>query len=246
MRERPCSDKLGAKKGAMMEKDFHDGVQTRAGHTRDLSRDASREQNREHAVQVRNQSKEHSQGIDLDQVIEVRREAHAEAAQRVKELNPDLFGEKRVGRMSSYDVPENFRDSAHIMADRQVGDLRSQINALQESVRTNNSQLQDFIKNANMKMERMALQIARLEQTHNAFALESGQKISQVNSKITERKSMDMKVQEMVDRHNNVIKSFEVRMGQLQKLLAEKDALLVSAQATLNDAKMEIARLKRL
>jgi hypothetical protein len=35
-------------------------------------------------------------------------------------------------------------------------------------------------------------------------------------------------------------------MGQLQKLLAEKDAMLVSAQATLNDAKMEITRLKRL
>jgi hypothetical protein len=79
-----------------------------------------------------------------------------------------------------------------------------------------------------------------------AFAMESGQKISQLNQKLTERKSLEMKVQEMVDRHNNVIKSFEVRMGQLQKLLAEKDAMLVSAQATLNDAKMEITRLKRL
>ena len=217
-----------------MEKDFHyEGSQSEAGR-----------------VQTPNStSKRVSEGgldKEIDQLREIRREAHAGAAQRVKELNPDLFGEKRSGRMSHYDIPEQFKDSQHIQQDRQITELRSQLHSIQEAARSTNSQFQDFVKNSNMKFERLAQQMARLEQTHNAFAMESGQKISQLNQKLTERKSLELKVQEMVDRHNNVIKSFEVRMGQLQKLLAEKDAMLVSAQATLNDAKMEITRLKRL
>jgi hypothetical protein len=37
-----------------------------------------------------------------------------------------------------------------------------------------------------------------------------------------------------------------MRLTQMQKLMAEKEAQLLTTQATLNEAKMEIARLKRL
>ena len=57
---------------------------------------------------------------------------------------------------------------------------------------------------------------------------------------------MDQKMQEVIDRHNSVLKGFEVRITHLQKLLSEKDSQVMSAFAALNEAKMEIARLKRL
>ena len=45
---------------------------------------------------------------------------------------------------------------------------------------------------------------------------------------------------------NDYDKSFEVRMHHLQRLLSDKEAQLVGAQASLNEVKMELARLKRL
>jgi hypothetical protein len=115
-----------------MEKDFHyEGSQSEAGR-----------------VQTPNStSKRVSEGgldKEIDQLREIRREAHAGAAQRVKELNPDLFGEKRSGRMSHYDIPEQFKDSQHIQQDRQITELRSQLHSIQEAARSTNSQFQDL------------------------------------------------------------------------------------------------------
>jgi hypothetical protein len=104
----------------------------------------------------------------------------------------------------------------------------------------------EWIKTSNLKFEKQNALLNRLEQSHNGLATEAGQKIGQLTAKANERRSIDLKVQEMVDRHNNVIKSMEVRMNHMQKLLVEKEAQMVSAQAALNEAKMEIARLKRL
>jgi TolA-binding protein len=100
-------------------------------------------------------------------------------------------------------------------------------------------------KNGSARMERFQQGLSRLETSHNGLATEAGQKIQQINNKLAERKALDMKIQEMVDRHNNIIKSFEVRLNHMQKLLAEKEAQTAAAFAALNEAKMEIARLKR-
>jgi len=42
-----------------------------------------------------------------------------------------------------------------------------------------------------------------------------------------------------------VIKSFEVRLNHMQRLLADKENQMAASQAALNEAKMEISRLKR-
>lgn len=165
-----------------------------------------------------------------------------------KELNPELFGERRQARSQSTEVttgaaPET---ASFLNLDRQVMDLRAQIPLLNDEIKKVAAQAQEFMKVSHLKMERLQQQVARLEQSHNGLVQETGHKLTQVGLRLSERKSLDQKIQEMVDRHNSVIKSFEVRMNHLQKLLAEKDSMLVSAQAALNEAKMEIARLKRL
>lgn len=164
-----------------------------------------------------------------------------------KELNPELFGEKKVVKSSNSDVAANLGNSAsYLNTDRQIFELRSQNQQLHGQLEKIVSSVNEWIKTSNLKFEKQAALLSRLEQNHNGLATEAGQKISQLNAKANERRSLDLKVQEMVDRHNNIIKSFEVRMNHLQKLLAEKEAQMVVSQAALNEAKMEIARLKRL
>lgn len=136
-------------------------------------------------------------------------------------------------------------DSTYLNTDRQIFELKSQHHSLQDQISKLVASFNEFAKNTNSKLERHQQGLTRLEQNHNGLAYEAGQKITQIGQKIAERKSLDAKIQEMVDRHNNIVKSFEVRMNHLQKLLAEKDAQVVAAHAALNEAKMEIARLKR-
>ncbi len=169
-----------------------------------------------------------------------------------KELNPELFGEKKIAKSPSMD---RGMESASALAsngtnylntDRQIFELKTQNQALAEQMNKIVGTVNELIKSTNSKFERNQHLLTRLEQSHNGLATEAGQKITQLTQRVNERRSLDLKVQEMVDRHNNVIKSFEVRMNHLQKLLAEKEAQMISCQAALNESKMEIARLKRL
>lgn len=163
-----------------------------------------------------------------------------------KELNPELFGEKKNikakvdgGSLSGSSEP------AYLNVDRQIFELKTQTHSLQDQMNKLAGTVNELIKNTNLKFDRVNQSLLRLEQSHNGLAQESGQKLAQMAQKIAERRSMDAKIQEMVDRHNNIVKSFEVRMNHLQKLLAEKEAQMAAAQSALNEAKMEIARLKR-
>lgn len=168
-----------------------------------------------------------------------------------KELNPELFGEKKMTKSASM---ERSLEGASTLAasgtnylntDRQIFELKTQNQALAEQMNKIVGTVNELIKSTNAKFERNQNLLTRLEQSHNGLATEAGQKITQISQRVNERKNLDLKVQEMVDRHNNVIKSFEVRMNHLQKLLAEKEAQMISCQAALNETKMEIARLKR-
>lgn len=163
-----------------------------------------------------------------------------------KELNPDLFGERRPARTEPTTAAAVAETATFLNLDRQVMDIRQVMSNLGEELKRQGAQLQEFVKASHLKMERLQQQMMRLEQNHNGLVQESGHKLTQMGLRLTERKSLDQKIQEMVDRHTNVIKSFEVRMNHLQKLLSEKEAQVVGAQAALNEAKMEIARLKRL
>lgn len=161
-----------------------------------------------------------------------------------KELNPELFGEKRSSQPRSEGGAQG--GSSYLNIDRQIFEIKSQIMNLNDQIGKAVETLTEFSKNTNQRLERFQQALNRLETNHNGLATEAGQKVQQINTKLAERKALDQKIQEMVDRHNNVVKSLEVRLNHLQKLLAEKENQAVAAVAAFNEAKMEIARLKRI
>ena len=168
-----------------------------------------------------------------------------------KVLNPDLFGERQKSASTSVESTPDYGRTSESMPhflniDRQILETRQQMALTQEEIKKMASQMSEISKTTHLKFERLQQQVQRLEQAHNGLAQESIHKMTHLNQKITDRKSVDQKIQDMVDRYTNVIKSFEVRMHHLQKLLADKEAQMVATQTALNETKMEIARLKRL
>lgn len=158
-----------------------------------------------------------------------------------KELNPELFGESHA--KSRVFEPQAINNVS--VLEQKVAETRQQIHQVSENLNKIVGQINEFIRNSQNKFDRLAQSIQKLEQNDQVLNMEAAQKISQLHSRLGERKTTDLKIQEMIDRHNNVLRSFEVRLSHMQKILNEKDAQVISAQAALNEAKMEIARLKR-
>jgi hypothetical protein len=64
-------------------------------------------------------------------------------------------------------------------------------------------------------------------------------------SRLNERKLSENVVKEMVDRHGQVVQTFETRLQQFQKVMADQEMQLMHARSELKQALLELERLKK-
>ncbi len=169
-------------------------------------------------------------------------------SQMQKELNPDIFGDVMYSQQApKTKIIDNYKLANESLVNEQhYLNLKGQMLSLSETVSKMATQLEELQRTSYHRLDRMQQNVSKLENNDQLLAQDTTQKLNQVYNRLGERKSMDLKIQEMVDRHNSVLRSYEVRLNQLQKLLAEKDAQLLANQSLLNELKMELTRLKRL
>ncbi|MGE4133094.1 MAG: hypothetical protein AB7F86_15740 [Bdellovibrionales bacterium] len=126
-----------------------------------------------------------------------------------------------------------------------------------ENLSKRNKEFESKLASMTTKMEEMTAQNKqRFERVQGHFQrqneiLQSGfgdvnAKIAQVVSRVNERRVEDSAVKEMVERHSQVVQSFEIRLQQLQRVISEQELQLASARSELKEAIREIARLKKL
>ena len=108
------------------------------------------------------------------------------------------------------------------------------------------AEILEIQKTAKLKSDRYNHSLQRLENQQSQMSADISEKFALLIQKLTEQKKYDQKVQDIVDRHNNLLKGYEVRLNQMQKLLGQKEQDYVEAITTLKDLKAEITRLKRL
>lgn len=101
-------------------------------------------------------------------------------------------------------------------------------------------------KNSKLRTDRYNQSLQRLETHQGQLAADISEKFALLLQKLNEQKKYDQKVQDIVDRHNNLLKGYEVRLNQMQKLLMQKEQDYVEAVTTLKELKAEITRLKRM
>ncbi len=163
-----------------------------------------------------------------------------------KELNPELFGTGVTATSRYHENEPKTAQRQTLQLEEKIAEIRTQVKFAMDQMASLVGQVNEYIKSSQKSFERLHASIKHVETTEKTDYSEIGQRLSHVHQRLNERKSMDAKVQEMIDRHNGVLRSYEVRMNHLQKLLAEKDAQVLTTQANLNELKMEISRLKRL
>lgn len=108
------------------------------------------------------------------------------------------------------------------------------------------SEILEIQRNSKLRSDRYNQSLQRLENQQNQLSADISEKFALLLQKLNEQKKYDQKVQDIVDRHNNLLKGYEVRVNQMQKLLMQKEQDYVEATTTLKELKAEISRLKRL
>lgn len=104
----------------------------------------------------------------------------------------------------------------------------------------------ELARDSQSRLDRLDNQMIRLEDGISRLTNDTSQRVAALAARINERKVSDTKVQELMDRHNLMVRNFENRLSAMQKLAADQEQALLSAFAALEDARAELARLKRL
>ncbi len=166
-----------------------------------------------------------------------------------RELNPELFPEMAkpaVTEGAPSAAPMTGRDEEWKLLVSQVEFMRRKFKEFEARLEMTGSRLNEFANASKQKFDRMHGVAQRLDEMVKTGLQDFNTKQSQLISKINERKVGDAKIQELVDRHNQLVQSFELRLGQMQKLISEQEMQLMSSRAELKEAQREIARMKRL
>ncbi|MGE0762637.1 MAG: hypothetical protein AB7N80_05110 [Bdellovibrionales bacterium] len=169
-----------------------------------------------------------------------------------RELNPELFPdlprttqagpEPRLGGSAAM----TGRDEEWRLLVTQVDFMRRKFKEFEARLELTSSRLNEFANATKLKFERLNGVTQRLDEMVKAGLQDLNGKQSQLISKVNERKVGDAKIQELVDRHNQLVQSFELRLGQMQKLISEQEMQLMGSRTELKEAQREIARMKRL
>jgi hypothetical protein len=157
-----------------------------------------------------------------------------------KELNTQLFPKPEI--LSP--AVESLINRA-TTASEELQLLRRQVFRLQDQVTKLSSHFVEQNKNQQLKADRWVQALSRLEQNQTTYAQENNEKVAQVASRISERKGMDCRIQELMEQQNILLKTYEERFQKLQKGLSEKDIQISMITGQLQEAQVEISRLKR-
>lgn len=164
-----------------------------------------------------------------------------------KQLNPDLFGnDSQMGFVSNERANSNPASFDHILnLDNKMADLRVQLTQIKEAVSQLKSDQQITQKSNQGQMEQMLRAIKILEQNDQTLAQQNQMKNQHLSQKLADYKNIEVKLKEMMDRHQMVLRSYDLKIQQLQQLMHDKENLIISFQGSLQEARNEIARLKR-
>lgn len=171
----------------------------------------------------------------------------------MRELNKQIFqdgGEAKVVPQSSQrtsQAKEYSIDSTDLQIIAvQIEQLKKRVKELDERASKTSSRLEELAQASRLKFDKVNSTFLRIEDVVKRKILELTEKIGTFSAKVTAAKFSEHKINELVDRHNQMIQAFETRMIKMQRVINEQELQLHNSKAALNEARREIEKLKKL
>jgi hypothetical protein len=166
-----------------------------------------------------------------------------------RELNREIFG--NLVPVQSPQPQGSNQSPAFAKADdirimqMHVESLSRRMKEFESRVETMHTKVEEVINQNRQRFERVQNHFkGQTEMLQNALS-DVHNKIAQVVSRMNERKLSEGMVKEMVDRHGQVVQSFETRLQQFQKVMSDQELQLMHARSELKETMLELARMKK-
>lgn len=178
-----------------------------------------------------------------------------------RELNPELFGPRKAQTVPNQQMTPAQVTQAILGAH---GSVAAQHQALQmptapavqefemaEQYRRKIRDLENQVAVLSQRLEKVTAmyeqRVTQIAQAQKAFEQQTRERFEEMStshasavSKLTERRVADVKIQEMIDRHNQLVLNFETRMNQIHKVASEQEMKIMTYQATIDEILREI------
>ena len=145
-------------------------------------------------------------------------------------LNPQLFGLTETPIIKVDGAP---------LREKQMGEIEAQIETI-------NQKLDRWAHVMEQKIQKLSAVQKALGDQIQLLAESTAKHNATIYSKLNERRAAEAKTQELFDRHNQLVNSFEGRIHQVQKVATEQEIKLMNYQSTYDEVLREIRNLKKM
>ena len=172
-----------------------------------------------------------------------------------RELNPELF----VDPVGSSTQPAPVKPRAPMVPDKiemdmadlqiisaQIDHLKKRMSAMDQAMAKTQAQIEEIQQSNQLEFDRFKSAINKFEDYVKKGFQDMNYKFVDMKKSLTQRKLGEEKIESLIDRHNQMVQSFEVRMNQLKQVTKEQEIQLMNSRAAINESRLEIERLKRL
>jgi hypothetical protein len=127
-------------------------------------------------------------------------------------------------------------ESMRLMED--LNTIKTKMRGYESQIDVFRNQMSDFVRNVDQRFERVSQALARMEKSIHSQARDGEEKIRQVREKIQSQNFEETKIEGLIERQTVVIRNFENRLSAMQKIINEKELLLMKYFEALRQAQM--------
>ena len=158
-----------------------------------------------------------------------------------RRLNANLFDQELT---QPIEERPQFSAVAHQKMNEEMEALRKKVSSLESQVEVLRGQLSQKSSQYEQKFDRLSRAMTQLEQQDRQANLALSRKVRALEEAMGERKVIDGKIENMVDRYNMSLQNFENRLTSLQKVISDKELTLMKYQAVIEQIYKEVEKLK--
>jgi type I site-specific restriction endonuclease len=104
----------------------------------------------------------------------------------------------------------------------------------------------EALKSLTLRLEKAVQRSNSIEERIKVAAHDTHDKMATLYSRIKENQNSDLKFQALIERHNQIVQSFELRLSQSQRLIENQALQLAKQQDLIDDARRQLEKLKKL
>ncbi len=121
----------------------------------------------------------------------------------------------------------------------------SQNRKIDERLDILSARIEELTKLLNMKTERLGVKQRMIEERHEEMTQDFQKRLMAVLSRSVDMPRMELKIQELLEHQNQMVRNFENRLNHLKRVTENQELQLFKATAELDEARREIMKLKR-